>query len=673
MRTLPIAVSLSFLLALPSCGEDVAESPDAGADLSDGSDAASDSAAEVSDDADTGRSDLGPDRAPDVPEEPPDRDHDGVPDELDLFPDDPCEATDMDEDGIGDAGDPDRDGDGVLDRWERRVGTSPNDPDDVPDALDSDADDVPDYMDPFPLDGDRWEDLDGDGLADDEDPDDDNDGVSDEEEEAAGSDPAGLIEAESCGFRHEAGWYAGDFHSHTTLQGGTEDMADWVAIHEYYADPRFLAAHPEYQGRALGFQVLTDHRTAAGAYDPDFHSEQLVLVPGEEVGGPQHGIATDILTSIHHDQWDVDSYDQVITRVLEQVRWQGGLMQVNHPTNPDIAWTTPTDDLDAIEVWNAPWGAIQAMTAADLEREQAGKGELNPYIGPAIEQVTTNANHQALRMWELMMTAGIRIPPTGGSDRHTLLPPASPTTWVWAERLTGHDIADGVRAGRTVITRHPGALWLEVSLRPEGAEQQHQVGDVVELAAGATATLHIEVEHGAGSVIQVVGAPLLPDPTPEALLEAPLADVIATHAIPDEAADPYTWEEELTLPVPGWVYVRILEPIRLEGLSDESVEVLENALDTLRAGITDTVDFAPALIPLINTQELLGSIPCQEENWTAREELNMECFLVDQRIPYTFLLPEPVSLVLNFWSGEAPEGDWAMGAITSAFYLQAPR
>jgi hypothetical protein len=673
-----VLFSLCLFLLWSACSDDEGGGQAAGGDATDRADAGGDLAADQTGDGDAdadavdASSDGESDLQPDGPPPPPDRDDDGVPDTDDLFPDDPCEATDMDGDGIGDASDPDRDGDEVIDRWERRVGTDPNDPADHPDDTDSDGDEVPDYRDPFPFDGERFEDLDGDGLADEEDPDDDNDLISDEEEAELGTDPRGLIPREICALGHGPDWYPGDFHSHTTYSDGTEDLDDWIAVHEYYEDPRFLAVHPEYEGRGLRFQAITDHRTAAGPYDPEFHSDRLLLISGEEVGGPGHGNALDILSRIDHLPWADERYDAIMARALHQAHWHGGTYQANHPTNPDIAWTTPTSELDAIEVWNALWGAIQAMTEADLDREGAGRGEENPFIRPAVRQVTTNANDQALRLWELMMTAGIEIAPVGGSDRHTLLAPGSPTTWVWARRLTAHDIGDAVRERHTVITRNPGALRLEATLEGDEPGRLHLVGDEVELTAGATATLSLHVEHGAGCAIQVVAAPLLAEPTREALLEAPAAELLVTHVIPDEAADPYDWTVEVEPPVPGWMYVRMIEPIKLDHLSEESQQLVQNALDTMRAGINDPVDMAPALIPLIYGPEFLGSIPCEEANWTRAEELNAECFLVDQKPPYTFLLPEEVDRVLNYWSGTAPDGDWAMGAITSAFHLREP-
>lgn len=65
----------------------------------------------------------------------PDRDGDGVNDDLDAFPDDPTEWADMDGDGIGDNSDPDRDGDGFDNDFEIQKGTNPNDPADYPDTV----------------------------------------------------------------------------------------------------------------------------------------------------------------------------------------------------------------------------------------------------------------------------------------------------------------------------------------------------------------------------------------------------------------------------------------------------------------------------------------------------------------------------------------------------------
>ncbi len=64
----------------------------------------------------------------------PDRDGDGVNDDLDAFPNDPTEWADMDGDGSGDNNDPDRDGDGFDNATETQQGTNPQDAADYPDT-----------------------------------------------------------------------------------------------------------------------------------------------------------------------------------------------------------------------------------------------------------------------------------------------------------------------------------------------------------------------------------------------------------------------------------------------------------------------------------------------------------------------------------------------------------
>ncbi|GGX56074.1 hypothetical protein [Saccharospirillum salsuginis] len=107
---------------------------------------------------------------------------------------------DIDDDGVYDGRDPDRDGDGISNDYEKELGFDPNDPtstppdldgDGIPDALDDDRD-GDGYLnedDRFPDDPTEWADMDNDGIGDNSDPDRDGDGFDNEDEVASGTDP----------------------------------------------------------------------------------------------------------------------------------------------------------------------------------------------------------------------------------------------------------------------------------------------------------------------------------------------------------------------------------------------------------------------------------------------------------------------------------------------------
>jgi len=115
-----------------------------------------------------------------------DDDNDGVVDSKDAFPLEREEWADTDGDRIGDNVDSDIDADGRADDLNKNG---------VPDneELDWDNDGVPTSgaipWDAFPRDPKEWRDTDGDGIGDNADPDADGDGWSNEEEKRAGTNP----------------------------------------------------------------------------------------------------------------------------------------------------------------------------------------------------------------------------------------------------------------------------------------------------------------------------------------------------------------------------------------------------------------------------------------------------------------------------------------------------
>jgi hypothetical protein len=578
------------------------------------------------------------------PPPPPDRDGDGVPDEFDLFPDDRCEAWDLDGNGVGDGADPDRDGDGVPDRWERRVGTDPNDPLDFPDDTDTDGDGVPDYADLYP-----------------DDPDHSDDGTASDTH----------VRADLCVLGHSPGWFAGDLHMHSTYSDGDDSVETVVAMAEYYMDPRLLARHPEYRGRPLQFIALTDHRTVDGMFDPAYQSDKVVLIPGIEVGGPSHGNGLGVLTTINHDAAAGSNYVEKVASIAERLRWQGATFQANHPCSPKISWTPDIEFLDAIEIWNVSWGIERAITEEELDGKAGSTGGENVYIRPAIRRVRTNSNHQAMAIWENTLACGLHLAVVGGGDRHMLFPLGRPTTLLHARQLGVHDLLDAIRARRTAIARGPEVVRAQAWLAETDGEGEVMIGGTVRSNSGSSLSLRVRLDRAAGHVVQVVAGPVMDGPcTGEALDDFPGGRVIQTYMVPGDAGDDHEWTTSVTVPSPGWLYLRILEPMALDGLTPDTVTRIRDAIATVREGLSDPVlGLVPLFITLLDGLDIAAHEECTQESWDGPGELRAECVLADPHPMYTYLLPGVIDQVLNLWQGEAPEGDYSLGFISSAFRI----
>lgn len=339
-------------------------------------------------------------------------------------------------------------------------------------------------------------------------------------------------------------WLAGDFHCHTMFSGDV-----WAGPGDDNTGPEQAYTYGHTPGeqiavaasRGLGFLAITDHNRVTSLHQPDYRSDQLVLVPGYEhslpdadhsgVFVPSVDLLPDVISSHHGTQaW------------LEEIHARGGMAIVNHPFygNPlageALAWDqAPIDTLqfDAVEVWNAMW-----LTRHDVL----------PNYDPD--------NYLAVQWWERTFAPARRGPAVGASDNHwKLLDPVAgvgqPTTWVYASSRDAAGIIAGVQAGRTSVSWQPPALGGPQLLLDVVEEWSHRAAMIGGAVHGEGPLLAVvTVKNGAGQRLRLVSGG-------EVVHQSHILD--ATHRV----------EVPLVLPTGGWLRAELLleERLALTGLT----------------------------------------------------------------------------------------------------------
>lgn len=306
-------------------------------------------------------------------------------------------------------------------------------------------------------------------------------------------------------------WYAGDFHVHTThsrdarAQGG-DDVATSLRLAE---------------SAGLDFVAITDHNNRSHATDPGFASNRLVLLSGEEWGGSSHAGAIGSVTDLAglDESQPPTTWNLQVQQAIDQTHAEGGIFVVNHPTGFNFWLWTPLG-FDAVEIWNGYWSFYHEVRLFPVAVDALllNKGMLQAGVDVSDElkaavQARGGQNDQALAFWEEHLARGRMIPAVGGGDRHMIVMPGRPTTYVWADDATPAAILAGVRAGRTVVASRTGGPWADFRADADGnGTFESMVGDVV--PTGRTVRFQVEVTNAAGGRLVIVrdGHTLLSQP-----------------------------------------------------------------------------------------------------------------------------------------------------------------
>jgi len=237
-------------------------------------------------------------------------------------------------------------------------------------------------------------------------------------------------------FIDKPGWYRGDFHVHSDCSDGYYPVGTVTRIAE---------------AEGLDFYAITDHNTIE-AFKSLEEGRKTLVIPGLEVTyrrghfnifGLQswedwmEGIVVINFTKVD------DGDDEEVAALIEQLAKIGLIASINHPCLPPWAWEFGSTDL-------------RYVPCLEL---------LNDLYWPG----NVTGNPEAVKMWISWQNAGHRITCIGGSDYH--YPPRTelgltgerlgmPTTYVYANELSTKGILEGLRLGRTYVTKGPKVTFL---------------------------------------------------------------------------------------------------------------------------------------------------------------------------------------------------------------------
>jgi hypothetical protein len=286
-------------------------------------------------------------------------------------------------------------------------------------------------------------------------------------------------------------WHPGDVHVHTDHShdaGPPHQQYDTPESHDTFVDTQIGEA--VLQG--LSFVPITDHRIFHQFYDPLLSSANVIVIPGEEWGGGEHGSSMGL-------REELESFGSDL-RDTRQATWeahaQGGVLFQAHPADGAASWVTFS---------NGPPAKTRTEILASCETDGIEVFRNGAFIAPP----TLNTLHHAY--WKSRLARGMHDAITGASDNHfrqlhhTVAAGSvgNSTTWVLTSDLSEQGILDGVRAGHTFVSQSPQGPQVILTADPIAPGSFTAVmGDVVD-PGRETMTLRIRVIGTPGDKVNV--------------------------------------------------------------------------------------------------------------------------------------------------------------------------
>lgn len=226
-------------------------------------------------------------------------------------------------------------------------------------------------------------------------------------------------------FSEEAGWYKGDFHTHTTLSDGKETVRK---------------AMEKAKEMELDFYVPTEHNLIHTGWC----SRQLCILPGIEITTEKGHFNVFGVKGIPEKLMELTiqnvgpEMEPLVEETMAEARENGGIISLNHPFLTIWSWryqNTKISTFDCVEIINDPTYTVAVLS-----------------------------NNRAIRFLDALWQDGHRIYGLGGSDAHNLIEEryegadkpsvaGDPGTYVYCKELTPQKLLENVRLGHMCVTR----------------------------------------------------------------------------------------------------------------------------------------------------------------------------------------------------------------------------
>ncbi len=277
--------------------------------------------------------------------------------------------------------------------------------------------------------------------------------------------------------RQGAGWYAGDFHSHSGHSDGRVLLPDGrrsrIPAHRVFDAAR---------AAGLDFVALSDHNTTSHWTEVErlqpYYGTMLLLHSREVTtyNGHVNTFGERMFTDFRLGP------KRTMRDLLTALRSAEAVTSINHPAAPDdercmgCGWSARDDEtmrqVTAVEIVNGPY--------AD---------------GPGA----------GWEFWASMLNRGMRLTAIGGSDEHTADETDDraigvPATVVFASELSEPALNEGIRQGRAYV-RTRGPAGPQLSFGATAGSQVWQMGDTIPLSTAPEIVLRAGVINAQGQTL----------------------------------------------------------------------------------------------------------------------------------------------------------------------------